>query len=130
MSSPTTTATDTTGPTAATTASQGGAALNKVVMYRGAVKGLRRCLEISQAIPTHVDSLCNGFLNIVEGPDPEGSLEEFRERGKRLARGDMYMTAILEALDGARCEEEAELCVMGSVNEQLMRRANLRQNAR
>ena len=42
----------------------------------------------------------------------------------------MYMTAILEALDSARCEEEAELRVMGSVNEQLMRRANARQNAR
>jgi len=130
MSSPTTTATAATGLAAATTANPGGAALNQVAVYRGAVKGLRRCLEISQAIPTHVDSLCTGFLNIVEGPNPEGSLEEFRERGKRLAHGDMYMTAILEALDRARCEDEAEVCVMGSVNEQLMRRANARQNAR
>jgi hypothetical protein len=130
MSSPTTTATAATGLAAATTAKPGGAALNKVAVYRGAVKGLRSCLELSQAIPTHVDSLCNSFLKIVEGPDPEGSLEEFRERAKRLAHGDMYMTAILEALDGAKCEQEAELYVMGSVNKQLLRRASARQNAR
>ena len=130
MSSPTTTATAAIGLAAATTAKPGGAALNKVAMYRGAVKGLRCCLEISQATPTHVDSLCNGFLNIVEGPDPEGSLEEFRERAKRLADGDIYMTAILEALDSAKCEQEAELRVMSSVNEQLMGRAKARQNAR
>ena len=107
-------------------ANSSGAACNKVAMYRGAVKGLRRCLELSQAIPAHVDSLCDGFLKIVEDPDPEGSLEEFRERAKRIADGDMYMTAILQALDGARSEADAELSVMVSVNEQLMRRAGTR----
>ncbi len=130
MSSPTATATATTaaGLAAATAANPGGVALNKVALFRGAVQGLRRCLEISEATPTHRDSLCNGFLVIVEGPDPEGSLEEFRQRAKPLADGDIYMTAILYALDHARCEEDADFLVLQSVNEQLMRRANARLN--
>ena len=107
-------------------ANSSGAASNRVAVFRAAVKGLRSCLELSQAIPAHVDSLCDGFLKIVEGPNPEGSLEQFRERAKRLADGDMYMTAILQALDGARSEADAELCVMSSVNEQLMRRERTR----
>ena len=104
-------------------ANSSGAALNKVAVFRSAVQGLRKCLELSQAIPANRDSLCNSFLRIVEGPDPEGQLEEFRERAKPHAVGDLYMTAILEALDRARSEADAELWVMSSVNEQLMRRA-------
>ena len=97
---------------------------SKVDVYRAAVQGVRRCLEISQEIPKYRDSLCDGFLKIVEGPDPEGKLERFRERAKPLANGDLYMTAILTALDRATSEADAELWVMSSVNEQLMRRAD------
>ena len=103
-------------------ANSSGAASNKVAVFRAAVKGLRSCLELLHAIPAHVDLLCYGFLKIVENPDPEGSLEEFRKHAERLANGDMYMTAILQALDGARSEADAERCVMSSVIEQLTRR--------
>ena len=107
-------------------ANASGAALNKVAVFRAAVQGVRRCLELSQEVPKYRDSLCNGFLKFVEGPDPEGQLERFRETAKPLADGDLYMTAILKALDRARSEEDAELWVMSSVNEQLMRRERTR----
>jgi len=126
MSSPTATNTVTTGLAAATTAKPGGAALNKVAVFRAAVQGVRKCLELSQAIPTHTDSLCNGFLKIIEGPDPEGQLERFCKVARSRANGDLYMTAVLKALDRAGSEQEAELWVMSSVNEQLMRRASAR----
>ena len=104
-------------------ANSSGAALDKVAMFRAAVQGVRRCLELSQAIPRHTDSVCNGFLKFVEGPDPEGQLEQFREHAKPLADGDLYVAAVLTALDRARSEADAELWVMSSVNEQLMRRS-------
>ena len=93
---------------------------NDVTLYRAAVRGVRKCLEISEAKTSGIDLLCNGFLDIVNGPDPEGQLKQFRSRAKRLANGDLYMTAMLKALDDAKSEEEAEFLVMQSVNAQLI----------
>jgi len=104
-------------------ANSSGAASNKVAVFRAAVHGVRRCLELSQEVPRYRDSLCNGFLKFVEGPDPEGQLERFCEAARPRANGDIYMTAVLKALDRARSEADAELWVMSSVNEQLTRRA-------
>ena len=95
-----------------------------VTRYRAAVRGVRKCLEISQAIPTDTDSLCNGFLKIIEGPNPEGQLVRFREVARSRANGDLYMTAMLGALDNAKSEEEAEFLVLQSVNAQLLARAS------
>tara|TARA_B100000927_G_scaffold250922_1_gene215559 strand:+ start:73 stop:414 length:342 start_codon:yes stop_codon:yes gene_type:complete len=107
-------------------ANSSGAAPNKVAVFRAAVQGVRKCLELSQGIPAHTDSLCDGFLKCIEGPDPEGQLERFCELARPRANGDLYMTAVLKALDRARSEADAELWVMSSVNEELMRRAGTR----
>ena len=103
-----------------------GAALDKVALFRAAVQGVRRCLELSQETPKNRDTLCDAYLKFVEGADPEGQLERFREGARPYANGDLYLTAILKALDRARSEADAELWVMSSVNEQLMRRADAR----
>ena len=95
-----------------------------VTLYRAAVRGVRKCLEISAAETSGIDMLCNGFLDIVNGPNPEGQLKQFRRRAKRLANGDLYMTAMLQALDNAKSEEEAEFRVLQSVNAQLLARGS------
>ena len=107
-------------------ANSSGAAPNKVAVFRAAVQGVRKCLELSQGIPENTDSLCNGFLKILEEPDPEGRLERFCEVARPRANGDLYITAVLKALDRARSEADAELWVLRSVNEELMRRAGAR----
>ena len=101
-----------------------------VTLYRAAVRGVRRCLELSEEKPKWIDTLCNGFLDIVNCPDPEGQLKRFRDSAKPLADGDLYMTAILKALDTAKSEEEAEFWVIQSVNEQLLVRNNDRARSR
>ena len=103
-----------------------GAALDKVALFRAAVQGVRRCLELSQETPKNRDTLCDAYLKFVEGADPKGQLERFCEGARPYANGDLYLTAILKALDRARSEADAELWVMSSVNEQLMRRADAR----
>ena len=97
-----------------------------VTLYRAAVRGVRKCLEISAAETSGIDLLCNGFLDIVNGPDPEGQLKQFRSRAKRVATasGDLYTTAMLQALDNAKSEEEAEFRVLQSVNAQLLARGS------
>ena len=97
-----------------------------VTLYRAAVRGVRKCLEISNENTKHIDSLCNGFLHFVNGPDPEGQLKRFRNSAKPLADGDLYTTAMLKALDNAKSEEEAEFLVLQSVNAQLLARARTR----
>ena len=93
-----------------------------VTLYRAAVRGVRKCLEISAAETSGIDLLCNGFLDIVNGSDPEGQLKQFRSRAKRLADGDLYMTAMLQALDSSKSEEEVEFRVLQSVSAQLLAR--------
>ena len=101
-----------------------------VTLYRAAVRGVRRCLEIAGERTRWVDSLCNGYLDIVNGADPEGQLKRFRDSAKPLADGDLYMTALLNALDTAKSEEEAEFWVLQSVNAQLLARASDRARTR
>ena len=95
---------------------------DEVTLFRAAVRGVRRCLEIAGEQTRYIDSLCNGYLDFVNGPDPEGQLKRFRDSAKPLANGDLYMTALLNALDTAKSEEEAEFWVLQSVNAQLIAR--------
>ena len=94
--------------------------VDEVTLFRAAVQGVRDCLELGNVSPALSDTLCNGFLVIVDGPDPEGQLKRFRENAKGVANGDIYLTALLSALDKATCEESAKLWVMHSVNAQLL----------
>lgn len=91
---------------------------DSVTLFRAAVRGVRRCLEIFQEKPKYTDLLCNGFLTIVDGADAENKLRQFRSCAKPLAKS-VYLTAMLYALDHAKSEEEAELRVLESVNRQL-----------
>ena len=101
--------------------------MSQVVLYRAAVKGVRRCLELGNEPPAQIDKLCNELLKLVEGDDAEASLKRFKESYKRLiAKGeqnDVYFNAVLKALDKAKDEEDAELWVLQSVNSQLLARA-------
>ena len=101
-----------------------------VTLFRAAVRGVRKCLEISGEKPRWTDTLCNGYLDFVNGPDPEGKLKQFRDSAKPLANGDLYTTALLNALDTAKSEEEAEFWVLQSVNAQLLARNNDRARSR
>ena len=103
---------------------------NDVTLYRAAVRGVRQCLEIAKENTKHIDSLCNGFLHFVNGPDPEDQLKRFRDAAKPLANGDLYTTAILQALDNAKSEKEAEFLVLQSVNAQLLARGSERARTR
>ncbi len=100
--------------------------MSQVALYRAAVRGVRRCLEIANEPPDKIDELCRGLLSVVEKSNAEDSLKRFKESYKRvLARGeqnDVYFNAVLKALDKAKDEEDAELWVLQSVNEQLAAR--------
>ena len=75
------------------------------------------------------DTLCNGYLELIKGPNPESELRRFRDDAntKRIADGgvqsllDLYLTALLNALDNATSEEDARVCVWKSVKRQLGR---------
>ena len=101
-----------------------------VTLYRAAVRGVRRCLEVGGEKTRWTDTLCNGFLDIVNGADPEGQLKRFRDSAKPLADGDLYMTALLTALDNAKSEEEAEFLVLRSVSAQMLARNSDRARTR
>ena len=103
---------------------------DEVTLFRAAVRGVRKCLEISEERTRWIDSLCDGYLDIVNGADPKGQLKRFRDSAKPLANGDLYMTALLKALDTAKSEEEAEFWVLQSVNAQLEARASERARTR
>ena len=100
--------------------------MNQVALYRAAVKGVRRCLEIGNESPAQIDELCNGLLTVVEKSNAEDSLKRFKESYKRVLSksepSDIYLNAVLEALDKAKDEEDAELWVLQSVNNQLAAR--------
>jgi len=120
-----TTATQTTNPADASVSDEK-TVPDGVTLYRAAVRGVRRCLEIAGERTRWVDSLCNGYLDMVNGADPEGQLKRFRDSAKSLADGDIYMTALLTALDTAKSEEEAEFLVLRSVSAQQIDRARAR----
>ena len=90
-----------------------------VTLFRAAVRGVHECTKILDKRTALGDTLCKSLLAHVEGPDAEANLRWFRDDAKREAPGDIYITAILKALDNAKSEEDAKLWVMGSVNEQL-----------
>ena len=93
-----------------------------VTLFRAAVQGVRDCLKIAERSPGLGDTLCNGYLEIVNGANPEGQLKRFRDGAKRIADGDIYLTALLKALDNGKSEEEAKFLVLQSVSEQLLAR--------
>jgi hypothetical protein len=99
---------------------------SQVVLYRAAVKSVRRCLEIANEPPRQIDELCSGLLSIVETSNAEKALQQARRSyTRRLAEGepsDLYFNAVFEALDKAKDEEDAELWVLQSVNTQLAAR--------
>jgi len=105
------------------------AEVDKVAMFRAAVQGVRRCLEIAKEPPAQIDMLCKELLKVVEGDNAEDTLMRFRKSYKRvLDQGepsDIYFNAVLKAVDRARSEADAELWVMSSVNEQLIRRSGV-----
>ena len=95
---------------------------NDVTLFRAAVQGVHDCTRILDKLPALGDTLCKSLLVHAEGPDAAAKLQRFRENAKRVAPGDIYMTALLKALDNAKSEEDAKLWVMHSVNEQLLAR--------
>ena len=95
-----------------------------VTLFRAAVEGVRDCLEILEERPGLSDTLCNGYLTLVNGPNPEDQLKWFRDAAPSVADGDIYITALLNALDNATSEKDAKLCVLATVaGEQVARRA-------
>lgn len=100
--------------------------MSQVVLYRAAVKSVRRCLEIGNVPTDKMDELCNGLLSIAEKTNAEKALQQARRSYRRaLAKGepsDIYFNAVFEALDKAKDEEDAELWVLQSVNTQLAAR--------
>ena len=101
-----------------------------VTLFRAAVQGVRKCLEMSGEKTKYIDLLCNGFLNFVNGSNPKGKLKRFCDSARPHADGDLYLTAILQAYDNAKSEEEAEFLVLQSVNAQLLARASDRARTR
>ena len=95
-----------------------------VTLFRAAVQGVRKCLELSNENTKHIDLLCNGFLDFVNGSNPKLKLKRFCDSARPHADGDLYLTAILQAFDNAKSEEEAEFLVLQSVNAQLLARAS------
>ena len=98
--------------------------VSQVALYRAAVKSVRRCLEIGNVPTDKIDELCSGLLTVVEKNNPEKELQRVRKSYRRmLAKGqpsDVYFNAVFEALDKAKDEEDAELWVLQSVNNQLL----------
>ena len=103
---------------------------DELTLFRAAVQGVRRCLELGNAPPAQIDELCTSLLAHAEGDNAEANLKHFKTSYKRmLAEGEenaIYLTAILKALDNAKSEEEAQLWVMQSVNAQLLARPSHR----
>jgi len=94
--------------------------VDEVTLFRAAVQGVRDCLDLLEESRSSSNTLCDGYLAILEGPDPKGQLRQFREQAKDIADGDVYRTALLSALNNATCEKSAKLWVMQSVNAQLL----------
>ena len=88
---------------------------DQATLFRAAVKSVGRCLEIGKESPEMIDSFCSGLLLVVKGPNPDEGIKKFRESYQRLPKKDLYLSAVIKALD-CKSEEEAELEVLASVN--------------
>ena len=90
-------------------------------IYRAAVRGVRRVMELNGTAKHLIDTLETGMLAVVKTPGKEEkNIRQLCEDYRAFGMNDVLIGALIHATKTAKNEEEAELAVMDHVFRQRM----------